>query len=150
MIVRKFREKDAEEVSELIQKTFMKFIAKSFTKKGIQNFLKHETPEKVAMRGKTRAVFVAVSGKKIVGVVEADSNRIRRLFVDESYQRKGIGAKLFSSMERLCVKKRPKLIKIYASIYSVKFYEKMGYHKFGKVRKNREGIVYQFMVKKFR
>ncbi len=150
MIIRKFKDSDAQEVSDLIQRTFMRFIAKSFTKNGVKNFLKHETPEKVAVRGRTRTVFVAVSGKKIVGIVEADKNRIRRLFVDESYQRKGIGLKLFFKMEKVCIREKPKFIKIYSSIYSVKFYEKVGYHKFGKVRKNKEGIVYQLMVKKFR
>ena len=151
MIVRKFKEDDAEEVSELIRSTFMEFVAVDFTKKGIENFLKHENPEKVNKRSKNRIILVAVVGKKIVGVIEAkNENRISRFFVDASFQKRGIGTKLFKATEKICKQRKSKVIKIYSSLDAVKFYEKMSYKKTGKVRKNRHGIVYQRMIKKFR
>jgi|SRR3989344_1164164 len=152
MIIRKFRESDAEEVSRLIEKVFIKSIAETFRKKGVRNFLKHETAENVLKRARTRAVMVAVSDRKIIGVVEIakDESRIRRLFVDNNYQGKGIGSRLFRKMERVCMERNPKSIKIYASVNAVGFYESMGYRKFGGIRENKEGIIYQLMVKKFR
>lgn len=152
MIIRKFRESDAEAVSKLIQKTFMKSIAGTFRKRGVGHFLKYETPEHVLKRAKTRPVLVAVSGRKVIGVVEISKqgDRIRRLFVDGKYQRKGIGSKLFRRMEKLCLERKPKSIKIYSSVNAVKFYENMGYEKFGGVRKSKEGIVYQLLVKKLK
>lgn len=149
MIIRKFKESDVEEVSDLICNTFNEFIAKSFRVRGAKNFLKHETPEKVSERGKTRSMLVAVSGKKIVGVVESDGARVRRLFVDKLYQRKGLGTKLFKSVESRILKKKPRRIKIYSNVHAVGFYENMGYKKFGSVRENKEGIVYQLLVRRF-
>ncbi len=152
MKMRRFKDSDAKEVSSLIQRTFKKDIAVTFTKRGAKHFLKYETPEHVLMRGRTREVLVAVSGGKIVGVVEIakDGSRIRRLFVDSNHQRKGIGSELFRRMEKLCLMRKPRSIKIYSSINATGFYENMGYRKFGNIRKNKEGIVYQLMVKKFR
>lgn len=149
MLIRKFKETDAEEVSKLIHRVFNEFVAETFPKHGAKNWLKHETPQNVLKRSKERAVFVAVSNKKIVGMVESDGNRIRRLFVDEYYQRRDLGARLFIKMEKMCMKKKPRYIKIYSSVNAVGFYGKMGYRKFGRVRENKEGIVYQLMIKKF-
>lgn len=150
MIIRKFKGQDAEEACKLICSTFMKCNSRDFTKKGIENFLKHETPEKVNKRSKNRITLVAVIGKKIVGIIEAkNENRISRFFVDNSFQKRGIGTKLFKTMEKICKQRKSKVIKIYSSLDAVKFYEKMGYKKTGKVRENRRGIVYQKMIKKF-
>ena len=81
MKIREFKDSDAKEVSGLIQRTFKKSIAGTFTKSGARHFMKHEMPENVLRRGRTREVLVAVSGGKIVGIVEIakDGSRIRRL-----------------------------------------------------------------------
>lgn len=150
MIIRKFKETDAEDVSKLIHSVFTEFVADTFRKGGAENWLKHETPWHVVKRGQKRIVYVAVSGKKIVGMVESDGNRIRRLFVDKNYQGRGLGARLFIKMEKACMKKKPRYIKIYSSVNAVGFYYKMGYNKYGRVRQNKQGIVYQLMVKKFK
>ena len=147
MIIRKFKESDSEEVSKLIHRVFNKFVANTFTKNGAKNWLKYETPLNVAKRGQKRIIYVAVSGKKIVGMVESDKNRIKRLFIDGKYQKKGLGKKLFQKMEKNYIKKA-KFIKIYSSVNAVGFYEKMGYKKFGRIRKNKKDIVYQLMKKK--
>ena len=150
MIIRKFKEDDAEEVSELIRSTFMKCTSKDFTKKGIESFLKHETPEKLKKRAEKRIILVAAVGKKIAGVIEAkNENRISRFFVDASFQKRGVGTKLYQKIERICRQRKSKVIKIYSSLDAVKFYEKMGYNKTGKAMKNRHGIVYQRIIKKF-
>ena len=66
MLIRKFKESDATQVSNLISKTFKQFVAKNFTKNGIRNFLAHEKPQNAIKRSKKRDVYVALVNNKII------------------------------------------------------------------------------------
>ena len=148
IVIRKFKESDAKNVSELICETFVKFVSKDFTKKGIKNFLKHEKPQNQINRSKKRDSYVALINNKIVGVIEAVSNdRISRLFINENYQKSGIGGSLVRKIENTYKRSGLTVIKVKSSLNAQDFYLKMGYKKTRGIIKSKEGIIYQPMEK---
>ena len=147
MIIRKFKKEDANEVFKLVSKTFNKFVAPEFTKKGIKKWLEEQTSEKQIQRLKIRDIYVAIINNKIVGMIEGNRNdKITRLFVDKKYHGKGIARKLMNKIEKLYRKKGSTKIKVCSSLYAQKFYEKISYKKTTRLIK-KEGMVYQPMKK---
>ena len=73
--------------------------------------------------------YVALDGKKIVGVVRGRPARLTSLYVDGSYHCRGIATELANIFERDAKRLGGKTIKIRASLYGEPFYKKMGYKK---------------------
>ncbi len=143
MVIRKFREEEAERVCKLVSKTFEEFVAPEFTKEGVEKWLQDEIPEKQIERSRSRDTYVATVNHEIVGVIEPRGNRgITRLFVDRGYHRRGIGRELLDTIEAIYRRRGATRIKVRSSLYAEGFYEKMGYKKStGLIRKG--GMVYQ-------
>lgn len=134
--IRKFRKADTKEVALLIKKTFKRFNSKDYFKKSaVHEFINSFDPNKNTISKiyekflKTPIFYVAENNNKIVGMVRGRPDRIVNLFVDEVYQKKGIGKKLVEKFEAVARKYNTKEIKIRSSIFAVPFYEKMGYRK---------------------
>ena len=149
--IRKFRREDAAEVCNLVRETFLKFVAPSFSKKGVRKYLASLTPETFVGMAKGSLKYVAVEEGKIVGVVFGNykNGSIGLLFVRKDMVRKGIGRLLLNKIEKEMKKKGVKAIKLNASLYAVPFYEKMGYKKSRCVVK-KDGQIHQPMIKKFK
>jgi GNAT superfamily N-acetyltransferase len=147
MIIRKFRKQDASDVCRLVSTTFKTFVASEFTKKGVKKFLEEQTPEKQIERSKTRNVLVAVSNRKIIGMIEGNGkDKVTRLFVYRQYHGKGIAKQMMNKLEKIYKKHGTSKIRVFSSLYAINFYKKMGYKKSTrKIRKN--GFVYQPMRK---
>ncbi|MBU0757843.1 MAG: GNAT family N-acetyltransferase [Nanoarchaeota archaeon] len=128
---------------------FDEFVAKDFTKNGQTMFRNEQTPEKQNQRAKTRDVYVAEIDNQIVGMVEATfPDHINRIFIDKKYHGKNFGKKLMSKIENIYKKKGSIKIKVYASDFAVKFYQRIGYKKTRGLVKRKFGFVYQPMKKK--
>ena len=133
--IRKFRATDTLDVAFLIKKTFSEYNKKEATKDGFEKYISHYDKDKVdlnELKGvfiKTPIFFVAVDGKKIVGMVRGKKNYMINLFVDGKYHKNGIGKKLVDKFENVAKKDGSKKIKIRASLFAVPFYLRMGYKK---------------------
>ena len=112
MIIRKFKQKDAQKVCNLVCRVFNKFIASDFTKQGIKKWLEEQTPKKQIERAKERDLYVAIANNKIVGMIEGrgeeNNGRVTRLFVDKNFHKKGIARNLMNKIETLYKKKESK------------------------------------------
>jgi len=97
MIIREFRQKDAQKVCKLVCRVFNKFVAPDFTKQGIKKWLEEQTPKQQIERARQRDTYVAIVNNKIVGMIEGrreESNgRVTRLFVDKNFHKKGMRSK---------------------------------------------------------
>jgi len=135
MKIRKYKNSDLKEASDLIRNTFKRFNSRDATKKGVRDYiesytLKEKNIEKIKKRfSRTSIFFVAEENKKIIGLIRGNPERISNLFVKADYHKKKIGKKLVERFEKEAIKKKSKLIKLKASIYSVPFYQRMGYKK---------------------
>ena len=132
MIVRRFENKDAKEVSELIVATLRTTNIKDYSLEYIENDVR------------ILQLYVVCDDEKIVGCGsigpywdKEDESSLFTIFVLPDYQGKGIGRTIIETLEKDEFFLRAKRIEIPASITGTPFYIKMGYnYKIGKIQIN--------------
>lgn len=135
MIVRKFEEKDAEAVSQLIRTTIEISNRKDYPGELMDELIRSETPEHVLGRAAWTHMYVIQDREKIVGCGaigpywgKEDESSLFTIFVLPEYQGRGVGRKIMETLEADEYFLRARRIEIPASITGVPFYLRMGYH----------------------
>ncbi|MBI5635413.1 GNAT family N-acetyltransferase [Candidatus Micrarchaeota archaeon] len=126
--VREFTEQDAQSVGSLVKKaveglpkeTYGQYLSEYYSRnspKALLDFLQHG------------AIFVAVEGQSVVGTARLDfiKQKIYGMFVDPSFQGRGVGALLLDAVEKLAAKKGFKQVVLSSTIPAARFYEKRGF-----------------------
>ena len=134
MIVRRFCEEDAAEVSALIIHTLKTTNSRDYSPEYIEKDAAQFTPEKVIQRAGWTHFYVFCDGDRIVGCgaigpywgSETESS-LFNIFVLPEYQGKGVGRQIIETLEADEYALRAKRIEIPASITACEFYRKMGY-----------------------
>lgn len=155
MNIRKFKKKDAEEVSALIIKTLRTTNIKDYSSEYIENDVKAFQPKDIIKRAGWTHFYVVCDGDKIVGCGaigpywgKKDESSLFTIFVLPEYQGKGIGRKIVETLEQDAYFLSAKRIEIPASITATPFYIKMGYdYKDGICKPDEEGLL---RLEKFR
>ncbi len=163
VIIRPYRETDAESVGRLIADTYSKFNLDFVPAEDLAKFLgpfyyarSQEAVHKEAIADALSAdmVWVADDGGEVVGVLRGRTDKLQSLFVREDYHRRGVGRKLVERFEQACIKEGATAIKVQATLYAVPFYQAVGYKKTTGVRRMRsfegQGLQYQPMKKVMR
>lgn len=134
MTIRRFEEKDAQEVSTLIAKTLRTTNRKDYSEAYIENDVKMFTPDFIIERASWTHFYVACDEEVIIGCGaigpywgKEDESSLFTIFVLPEYQGKGIGRKIIETLEQDEFFFRAKRIEIPASITALGFYKKMGY-----------------------
>lgn len=133
--IRAYKKSDFIKVRNLIVRTFKEINPCNADKKSVQRMVDSMTknnPGGDDLRSRYDSApicFVAVDKIKIVGVIRGDEIRLKNLYVDTTYFRKGIGKKLYEKFEAKARKLGYPHIKIYSSIYAIPFYEAVGFKK---------------------
>jgi ribosomal protein S18 acetylase RimI-like enzyme len=125
------KEGDEGEMSALIRRLFIKYIAHTYAPEGLAEFMKGVESSVLLDRMKQgQIVILAVLQEDIAGVIAVrGGNHISLLFVDERFHRKGI-AQALVSMAHESARAADPLIRdftVNSSPYAVKFYEKLGF-----------------------
>ena len=155
MKIRRFEEKDAKKVSELIAETLRKTNIKDYSADLIENYVNNFQPENVLKRASWTHFYVAEEKDSIIGCEaiapywdKIDESSLFTIFISPEHQGKGIGRKIIETLEKDEYFLRAKRIEIPASITAVPFYKKMRYsYKNGINKADDEGIV---RMEKFR
>ena len=155
MKIRRFEEKDAKKVSELIVETLRKTNIKDYSADLIENYVNNFHPENVLKRASWTHFYVAEEKRNIIGCGaigpywdKIDESSLFTIFISPEHQGKGIGRKIIETLEKDGYFLRAKRIEIPASITAIPFYKKMGYsYKNGVNKADNEGIV---RMEKFR
>ena len=135
MEIRRFKEEDAKEVSDLIRKTILISNTKDYPKDLMDALIETETPEHVLQRASWTHFYVVVDEQQIIGCGaigpywgKEDESSLFTIFVLPDYQGKGIGRAIIDTLEKDEYFLRAHRIEIPASITGVPFYLKMGYN----------------------
>lgn len=135
MIIRRFNEQDAKEVSDLIRKTIRISNTKDYPAELMDQLIDYETPENVLQRASWTHFYVVVDNEQIIGCGaigpywgKEDESSLFTIFVLPEQQGKGIGRAIIETLEMDEYFLRAKRIEIPASITGVPFYLKMGYN----------------------
>ncbi|TFG27813.1 MAG: GNAT family N-acetyltransferase [Promethearchaeota archaeon] len=141
--VRKFRDEDALEASNLIRKTLYEVNSKFYPTSVINYMCNEFSPRFLIDLSKEREFFVAIENSKIIGTITIIYDYIGTVFVNPEQHFKGIGTKLMESIENLAKERKIKKLRLESSINAVNFYEKLGYKK-GEISQSEEyGITYE-------
>ena len=141
--IRKFKDKDALEVSDLIRKTLSEENSKFYPQSVIKFMDSEFTPKFLVELSKEREFFVAIEKSNIIGSITLIKDYIGTVFVNPDYHCKGIGTKLMETIENLAKVRKIEKLRLNSSINAVDFYEKLGYKK-GEQSQNEEyGVTYE-------
>jgi N-acetylglutamate synthase and related acetyltransferases len=134
MIVRRFAETDAKEVSNLIIKTIRISNTKDYPVEMMEELTRRMQPEDVLKRASWTHFYVVEENSAIVGCGaigpywdKTDESSLFTIFVLPEHQGRGIGRLIIETLEKDEYALRAKRIEIPASITGLEFYKRMGY-----------------------
>lgn len=134
MIVRKFKEEDADAISALIGRNFIEVNSKDYPLEEMKEKALLFSPDKVRERASKGHMYVICDKDTIVatGTISdfwgsTTESILLTIFVLPEYQGKGIGRKLIETLENDELFLRANRIEVCASITACGFYEKCGY-----------------------
>jgi GNAT superfamily N-acetyltransferase len=122
---------EEQEVCALVIRVFNEFVAHQYSDNGIQEFLKYVQPPYLSKRcQEDDFVFLAISGGRIVGMIElVENSHISLFYTEGERQGTGIGTELLRKALQICVRDEPTIkgITVYSSPNAVSIYEKLGF-----------------------
>ncbi len=143
--IRRMESGEEQEVSSVIQEVFSEFISPLYSEQGRREFLQYIEPESIRARAESNyIVYVAedVTQNKIIGMIEIKNfSQISLLFVERSYQYKGIGRSLLNKAKELCRGRSVHKITVNSSPNAVRAYQAYGFKVLGE-EKEINGIRY--------
>lgn len=155
MLIRRFQNTDAAEVSALIQKTLRISNSKDYPPAHIERDVLFFTPENVIQRAQWTHFYVACKNDQIIGCGaigpywnKEDESSLFNIFVLPEHQGKGYGRAIIETLEKDEYFLRAKRIEIPASITACHFYRKMGYDYKDGLNQVDEELLYR--LEKFR
>jgi len=141
--IRKFKDEDALEASDLIRKTLSEENSKFYPNSVIEYMYNEFSPKFLIELSKEREFFVAIKNSKMIGTITIINDYIGTVFVNPEYHSKGIGTKLMETIENLAKKRKIEKLRLESSINAVDFYEKLGYLKGEKSQSEEYGVTYE-------
>jgi GNAT superfamily N-acetyltransferase len=118
---------DAEEISRVIVRALHKTNRRDYPAHVIAAVAENFSPERVAEKLATRRAYVAIVGRAVVGTASLDGRVIRGVYVDPTYQGKGIGTRLMDVLEGLARQQAVSTLSVPSSITAEGLYRKLGF-----------------------
>ena len=149
MIIRRFENTDAVEVSALIVTTLRTTNIKDYSQCYSENEILQLQPEHILQRAGWMHLYVVCEEKKIIGCGgigpfwgKTDESGLFNIFVHPVHQRQGVGRAIIETLEEDDYFTRARRVEIPASITGTPFYLKMGYsYKNGVTVPDEEGLI---------
>lgn len=155
MIIRRYEDHDADEVSALVRRNFIEVNSKDYGVEGMEMLAKAFHADKIRQLASSVHMYVVCEEETIIGTGSINSfwgseaeSILLTIFVLPEFHGQGVGRKIIETLEQDELFLRAKRIEIPASITACGFYEKMGYqYKDGKKELDGEG---HYRMEKFR
>ncbi|MBU0577371.1 GNAT family N-acetyltransferase [Patescibacteria group bacterium] len=133
LTIRKLREGEELAVSRVCKRCIKEINSKDMTKKQVRYLSDYFSAKNIRESlGETR-VYVALLGEKIVASGSLCEGRIKAVFVNPSYHKKGVGAKLVRYLEGILKKMGHNSTFVRSSKHAVEFYKKLGFREAEKI-----------------
>lgn len=155
MIIRRFTEGDAKEVSALIINTLKISNSKDYPAEVISELISRHRPEDILKKAEQTHFYIAEDTGKIIGCGAIGSNGqsknesfISSIFVSPEKQGQGVGRIIMETLEKDEFFIESTVTDLYASITGLEFYLKLGYtFKNGITEPNKDGL---YILEKYR
>ncbi len=149
MLVRRFEEKDAEAVSELIAVTMRTTNRRDYTAEYLEDCIRRMQPEDMRQRAENSHFYVIEDARRVIacGAIapwygREDVSILLSVIVHPEYQGRGIGRRIMETLEADEFFLRAERTEIPASITGIPFYRHLGYdYKDGSAELDEEQLV---------
>ena len=148
--IRKFERPDLEEVKALIERTIDTCYDGYYCREVMDYFDMFHWPGNILKVAREGFVAVALIEGKIVATGSIIKDKILRVFVDPSYQKRGLGRMIMDALEKQAAAGGLKSVQLRSLANAKKFYESLGYQTIEKGRvevDNGSALEYYQMVK---
>ena len=140
MIIRKFRDEDANAVSKLIVDNLRTVNIRDYSKELMDALAEYKNPQEVLIAAEECDAFVAVEDDAILGVAMLDGDSLTNVFIQTQMHGEGIGRCLVDHLEALAKERQISKLTVDSSITAVGFYIKCGYEVIRKVNEPFRGM----------
>jgi GNAT superfamily N-acetyltransferase len=150
-IIRKFKDSDAKELSNLLFNSFLKINRQDYSDDVIKTLCSKNTSDDLINNSKKRVILVALDDaeNKIVGTGSIENDYIIGISTHHEYQKKGIGKKILIELEKIAKKNSINILKLHSSPSAYGFYKKQGFDEVKKVYSKKYGYNI-FMIKRLK
>lgn len=137
MVIREVLEVELDKAISLVWKGFLDFEADDYSEEGVKNFKEFINNKQAIKRLK---IFGAYIDDYLVGIIATrnENSHISLFFVDENYQKRGIGRRLF---EKVIRSTESLAITVNSSPFAVEIYRKLGFIAMDK-EQLKDGIIF--------
>jgi GNAT superfamily N-acetyltransferase len=126
ILIRKFRVEDLEVVKQLVDTTITISYREAYPQEAIDYFLLFHSSENIREDAE-RGCTIVLETDRIVGTGTLLGSEIKRVFVDPSLHRLGLGALLIEALEHEALQRGIRKVSLAASLPSKQFYDTLGY-----------------------
>lgn len=134
MIIRKYREEDAETISKLVCRNLLEVNSKDYGMEEMIKFAKEYNADKIRKIATNGSMYVACENEKIIGCGAISYNNqdktesiILTFFILPEYHGKGVGKEIIKILEKDEIFLNSERVVVDASLSAHEFYKKMGY-----------------------
>jgi len=118
---------DAVELSELIRRTIRVSNSRDYDQKSIDLLCSIFEPTQVAKRIEEELIVVCFASADLIGVAGLRRDYLRSMFIEPTYQRKGLGKVLVEKIEEMAQQNAISELMVHSSVTARQFYETLGY-----------------------
>lgn len=126
-LIRPARPDDAEGISRVIVAALRETNAKDYSAEVIAHVERGFSPSAVSDLLAQRLVFVAINDDNVVGTASLDGRVVRTVFIEPSWQGRGIGRALMTEVARAAVERAVAILAVPSSVTAEPFYAKLGF-----------------------
>jgi GNAT superfamily N-acetyltransferase len=126
ILIRKFRGEDLEVVKQLVDTVIKISYREAYPQEAIDYFLLFHSAENIREDADRGCTFV-LETDRIVGTGTLLGLEIKRVFIDPSFHRHGLGMLLIEALEHEALQSGIRKISLAASLPSKQFYDTLGY-----------------------
>jgi len=146
MKIRKFKDKDAKRVVEIIKRCDEEISSRDYSNEVIRLWSARLNADYIINKSKERLCFVVTEKSIVRGYISCENFEIKKLHIDPDYHKKGFGKKLIGAVEKILKERGEKKIVVQSSIGAKRFYEKCGFKKNRDIFEEESGIKFKLIL----
>ena len=127
MNIRRFKEEDANSVSEIIWTALEINNSKDYGQDVLLTMKQVYTSKNICLMSESRTFIIAEEQENIIGVGGIEGNLISSVFVAPKEQGKGIGKCIMDALESIAKEERHEFVLLHSSLTAESFYVKNAY-----------------------
>jgi N-acetylglutamate synthase-like GNAT family acetyltransferase len=128
-LIRNAMDTDAPAISQTIINALRQSNAQDYSPEIIDQVAQNFSPPAILQLLAQRQILVATVDNHIVATASLDQDVVRSVFVDPSYQGKGLGRHLMARIQSIAINAGLNLLRVPSSITAEGFYASLGFEK---------------------